>query len=217
MKKQIALSLALMTLLTCTACQKAPVPDVEPQTSQMRSICELAVMDCYYHNVAKFTQEDASGALWWKKDKRFWIEYSGVVKLGIDASLVTMEIKDTQVTITLPAAKVLKCDVDSSTLNEDSYIVDKDSAAIDADDEVAAFADAQRQLQENASNDHALLAQAQQRAQSLLADYVMNLGTAVGKEYTIQWVYLDADGNPLDAAESPASQDAASAPENASE
>lgn len=199
MKKIITLFLAMITLLSCVACGKVEEEpkNMEPQVSQMKAICELAVMECYYHNVAKFTEEDAEGALWWKKDKHFWVEYSGVVKLGIDVSLVNIEVADTQITITIPEAKVLGCKVDSASLSEDSFIVDKDSAEIDADDEIAAFDAAQAKLEEIASNDKALLAGAQQRAQALLEDYIYNIGNAVGKTYNIKWVYLDADGSPI--------------------
>ena len=186
---------------------------MEPETSQMKAICELAVMDCYYHNVAKFKEEDAAGILFWQKDKHFWIEYSGVVSLGIDASQVALEVDDTLVTITIPEAKVLRCQVDSNELSEDSYIVAKDSAKISAEDEVAAFAQAQADLEETAASDTALLSSAQQRAQDLLEEYVQNIGEAVGKDYTIQWVYLDsADSAPQPEINSQAeSQNSASA------
>lgn len=198
MKKIFVLFLAVITLLSCVACGKVEEKpkNMEPQVSQMKAICELAVMECYYHNVAKFTEEDAEGALWWTKDKHFWVEYSGVVKLGIDVSLVNIEVTDTQITITIPEAKVLGCKVDSASLSKDSFIVDKESAEIDADDEIAAFDSAQTKLEEIASNDKALLAGAQQRAQALLEDYIYNIGNAVAKTYNIKWVYLDADGNP---------------------
>lgn len=199
MKKVMILFLAVIMLVMGTACEKQPPEEpiiIEPKLSQMKYICELSVMDCYYHNVAKYNEEDAAGMLWWKKDKKFWIEYSGVVKLGIDASLVNMEVNGTQVTITLPKAKVLGCKVDSASLTKASYIVDKNSADISAEDEIAAFNDAQNQLEENASNNQALLAEAQQRAEALLEDYVTNIGTVMGREYSIKWVYLDENGEP---------------------
>ncbi|NLO41194.1 MAG: DUF4230 domain-containing protein [Ruminiclostridium sp.] len=195
MRKILSLFLALIMTGMCVSCsapaEKKPIT-MEPQASQMKAICELAVMECYYHNVAKFMQEDAQGALWWKKDKQFWIEYSGVVKLGVDISLVTIEVNNTQITITLPAAKVLGCKVDSTSLTKDSFIVKKDSAKIEAADEVAAFEVAQRRLEETAASDTALLANAQQRAQALLEDYVTNIGNAVGIEYSLKWVYINA-------------------------
>ena len=139
--------------------------------------------------------------------------YDGVVSLGIDASQVALEVDDTLVTITIPEAKVLRCQVDSNELSEDSYIVAKDSARISAEDEVAAFAQAQADLEETAASDTALLSSAQQRAQDLLEEYVQNIGEAVGKDYTIQWVYLDsADSAPQPEINSQAeSQNSASA------
>lgn len=198
MKKIIALSLILVILLSCVGCGKQEgKKNMEPQVSQMKAICELAVMDCYYHNVAKYLKEGVEGSLWWKKDKHFWVEYSGVVKLGIDVSLVNIEVADTQITITMPEAKVLGSKVDSASLNKDSFIIDKDSVEPSADDEVKAFELAQAKLQEMASNDKTLLASAQQRAQALLEDYIYNIGNAVGKNYSIKWIYLDANGEPV--------------------
>lgn len=200
MKRWIALLTSAMLILSCTACQKKEqLPKVEPQISQMRSICELAVMECYYHNVAKYQEEDAAGFLLWKKDKHFWIEYSGVVELGIDASRLSMEVLGDEVTITIPAAKVLSCTVDSTSLTADSFIVDKRSANIDAEDEQAAFAEAQHNMEMSAASNRVLLGNAQQRVQVLLQSYVENIGQAIGKEYTIRWNFLEEDGTVLDA------------------
>ena len=168
MKKMIALLLALAALLGCTACgQKEEAPTVEPDVAEMRAICELSTMDCYYHNVAKYFEKDAQKGFWGigKKDKHFWVEYSGVVRMGIDASLVNIKVEDTLVTITIPEAKVLKCTVDSDSLSQDSYIVDTDSAKVKAADEVLNFAEAQRQLEETAAKDKTLLAESQKPAE----------------------------------------------------
>lgn len=199
MKKIISLFLSVLVALTCVSCkpsvEQTPL-NMEPQVSQMKAICELAVMECYYHNVAKYTEENAEGALWWKKDKHFWVEYSGIVKVGVDMSLVSIDVADTKVTISLPSAKLLTCTVDSASLSEDSFIVDKDSAKIEAADQIKAFADAQTDLENTAATDTTLLASAQQRVQSLLEEYINNIGNVTGKKYSIQWIYLDATGSP---------------------
>lgn len=209
MKKIIPLLMSLFLVFSASACKNSEVESVEmePGTTQMKAICELAVMDCYYHNVAKFKEENAEGFLWWQKDKHFWIEYSGVVTVGIDASLVSIDVNEEEISVTIPKAKVLTCIVDSASLSKDSFIVEKNSAQITAEDEVAAFAAAQDKLKESASNDTALLASAEQRAQSLLEDYITNIGNAVGKEYTIQWNYLkDEDENNNSSASNDSSQ-----------
>ena len=176
---------------------------MEPQTTQMQAICELATM-AYYHNVAKYYEEDAENFLWMSRDKKFWIEYSGVVRLGVDVSQVSFSIEGTDVTITMPSAEVQSTRVDSSSLNEDSFIVDKDSADVTAADQTAAFAQAQEQLEADARNDTALLAEATQRAKSLLTDYINNIGDEMGVEYAIHWVDLPSSDASAPAAESAA-------------
>ena len=60
---------------------------LEPDLAQIRSICDLATLECYYHNVAKSTKEKGSGlAHLGEKERKFWIEYTGVVKIGIEMS-----------------------------------------------------------------------------------------------------------------------------------
>lgn len=193
MKKIISILLVFMLAFSCMACAKTTEPkqEIVPQASQMKAICELATMKCYYHNVAKYTKEDAAGILWWKKDRRFWIEYEGIVTMGIDASLVDIEVDNDTVTITIPPAKVLGFEVDETTLNEDSYIVDTKSAKVKAEHQTEAFKQAQDHMKEEAEKDTLLLANAQQRAQKLLEDYVNNIGNCVGKTYNIKWIYLD--------------------------
>lgn len=215
MKKLMCILISAVLTLSLAACsdtEPAPV-DMEPKTSQMKAICELAVMDCYYHNVAKYELKDAEGFLWWTKDKNFWIEYSGVVTLGVDVSRVTVEVDGTKVTISIPAAEVLSCTVDSSSLTEDSYIVARDSAAIEAEDEIAAFSVAQADLEATASQDTALLASAQQQAQQLLEDYITNIGKVTGKSYSIEWIYLDENNVPVGSEQTaPGTMEESSAP-----
>lgn len=197
MKKFIALLLTAFLIISCTACGESSENKkiTEPKVSQMKSICELAVMDCYYHNVAKYNEKNASGWWLWTQDKEFWIEYSGIVTLGVDVSLVSMEIDGDNITITIPPATVQNCEVDESTLTKDSYIVAQNSAEVTAEDEVMAFGEAQKKLEETAAADKTLLAEAQQRTQILLEDYIKNIGNTVGKEYTINWKYIDENGN----------------------
>ena len=197
MTRLVLLLLSTILIFSCSSCSvfKQQKSDIKPDISQMKSICELAVMDCYYHNVAKFYEEKAETFLFWKKDKRFWIEYSGIVRLGIDASLVAMNIDGDTVTITIPEAKIIGCTVESSSLNENSYIVDQHSAKITADDETAAFATAQKDMEETAANNQILLNNAQEQAKTLLSNYVKNVGEAVDKTYTIQWSYLGTGDN----------------------
>lgn len=195
MKLKKYICLMALALLLCTSCSKAePVEVPEPEESQLKSICQLSVLEGYFHNVVKYEQKDAEKFLWMTKDKHFWLEYTGVARYGLDASQVKMELNSKHVTITLPKAELLYCKVDSTSLTEDSYIVDKASAKITAEDSQKALSDAQDQLKEKAENYEPLLTLAQQRAQQLMEDYIKNLVTATGadaEQYTIDWIYLD--------------------------
>lgn len=219
MKRIIAILLLLVSLLALCACGDASVPPAteEPQITQMRTICELATMDCYYHNVAKYYEKDADKGFLGlgKKDKKFWVEYSGEVTIGLDATLVALQVSGDQVTITIPPAKVLGAKVYSDSLTTDSYIIDKDSADITAEDQTRVFENAQADMLAQASNDHLLLFNAQQRAQMLLEDYVTNIGNAIGVTYQINWIYLDENGKPIDSTvvnPQPESNDSATTP-----
>lgn len=176
---------ALLLLSGCGPSEKAPA--LQPDVSQMQAICELSVMECYYHNVAKFYDEDAERFLFWTKDKEFWIEYSGTVRLGIDADQVSIEVNGDTVTVALPEVKVLGCEVDSDSLSKDSYIVADGSAKVTADDQTKAFAAAQEDMEKTAAADSTLLAMARNRARNLLEDYIQNVSALAGHPYTIAW------------------------------
>lgn len=199
--KKILIAFAMLLLLMCTACssnekaQQTAVQTIEmtPQKTQMRNICELATFDCYYHNVAKYHEKDAEGMLIWKKDRRFWIEYSGIVTIGIDVSKTDFSISEDTVTITLPSAEVQGCRVDPETLTDEAFIVDSTSAPVEASHQTAAFKDAQAKMEEAAKQDTALLENARQRARQLLEGYVNNVGDIVGKKYKIEWIYPEED------------------------
>lgn len=194
-KKYICLLSVILALFLFTACGKAVEPELPlPEESQLKNICQLSVLEGYFHNVVKFEQKDAEKFLWMSKDKKAWVEYTGVAKYGLDASKVKMELSGKHVTITLPKAELLYCKVDSTSLDENSYIVDKSSAKISAEDSKTILAQAQQELNDEAKEYEPLLALAQQQAQQLMEDYVKNIVSAAGsntEQYTIDWVYLD--------------------------
>lgn len=195
MKRIIALLLSVIALFSLAACGKIAIQEEKPKIERMRRICNLAVMDCYYHNVAKYKEESKKFLGIGGKDTVFWIEYSGIVRLGIDASLVSIEINDKQVNITMPEAKVLSCKVDSSSITEDSYYYDGKTGKASAGNE--AFSRAQENMKESAQNDKTLLDSAQQKAMGLLEEYIQNIARLSGKEYTINWIYVDSNGRPI--------------------
>lgn len=196
MKRKIAIFLiSIMTMCTLCSCGQEKV-EAQPDVLQIRNICELATLECYYHNVAKSTKTKGTGiTAIGEKDREFWTEYTGVVKIGIDMSEVAMEVKDTEVKITLPEAKLLESHVDESTYNAESCIFSEDGLInknkITAEDQRAAITNAQLEMENQVINDKSLLLNAQNRAQTLIENYINQLGEMVGVEYTITWIYTD--------------------------
>lgn len=192
MKRIICVLLMAAVCFSLTACSRTNhKQDYNPSVTEMKAICELATMECYYHNVAKYSEEDASGILWWEKDRKFWIEYAGIVTVGIDASFVKIDVDGEKVTITIPPAKVLGCRVDEESLTADSVIVGQNSAKVKSEHQTVAYKEAQENMRAKAASDTALLASAQQCAQRLLENYVNSIGDLTQKNYQIEWIYLD--------------------------
>ena len=111
------------------------------------------------------------------------MEYSGTVTVGIDASKLSIEVKGDNVIITIPDAEVLGNEVNEEEFNEDSIVVADGSAKVKAEDQTKALKKAQKNMVREAKNDTALLANAKERAKTLLEEYVNNIGDAVGKKY----------------------------------
>lgn len=196
MKKQsVAAACVTALLLLTTACGKAEEPALPlPQEEQVKTICQLAVLECEYHNLAKYQDgQKVERFLWMTKGKRFWVEYSATAVLGIDADQVSMELQGDVVSITLPRARVLNCKVNGDSLSKDSYIVDKESAPVTAEDEVRAFKDAQDSLQQTVEADGDMLDLAQTRVEDLLRNYVNSLAKATGTEYQVEFHYIEED------------------------
>ena len=198
--------LAVFCLVVCmffSACgKKEEAPKEDLSLTQMKSICELATLKCYYHNVAKITKE--KDVLWWDTTAELWIEYSGIVKLGVDITNLDMQVDGNQVTITMPKAKVLSCQVDQTSLDKDSYYTNREGLGaekINADDQTEAIKTAQENMLENVQSDESLLQQAQNRAQDLLEQYVKNVGNAIGKTYEVSFVTADGVGTNTDSTE----------------
>lgn len=163
----------------------------EPNITQIRSICNLATLECYYHNVAKSNKVAES---WFKKDRKFWIEYTGIAKIGIDMSKVNMKISGNNITVTLPNAELLDIDIRENDLNREAYIRSADGwikNKITADDQTAAINSAQIEMVESVKSNKSLLLNAQDRAKELIENYIKKLGEISNVEYQIKWVYKE--------------------------
>lgn len=180
----------------CSQKQEEPKQTLDP--AEMRNICELATLKCYYHNVATYKKENVSGFWLWKKDLEFWISYAGTVTLGIDASRLEMVNNGNEVKITIPKAQVFDTTVDQNTMK---FYYPDNSPKGGAEEQTEAYAKAQEDMKEQAQADSALLDQAQQRAMELIEYYVENIGEITNTEYAIEWNVIDNTPDSTEAVE----------------
>lgn len=176
------------TVVLClTGCGK------ETQTadfSGVTSVCELATLKCYYHNVAK-AETEASGifAKWLKTGyKKIWTEYSGIIEYGIDISQVTVSEPDKNgvVIVTMPDAQVLNVDVDEDSLG--TPLTDTGFlTSVTTEEKTTTLAGAQEAMEQQAKENTEMLSQAKARAKTLIEEYIKNVGESIGEEYTVEW------------------------------
>lgn len=169
------------TVVLClTGCGK------ETQTadfSGVTSVCELATLKCYYHNVAK-AETEASGifAKWLKTGyKKIWTEYSGIIEYGIDISQVTVSEPDKNgvVTVTMPDAQVLNVDVDEDSLG--TPLTDTGFlTSVTTEEKTTTLAGAQEAMEQQAKENTEMLSQAKARAKTLIEEYIKNVGESIG-------------------------------------
>lgn len=195
MKRKKILCLLVISMLCLTGCADKKGEKKEADFSAIQSVCELATLKCYYHNVAK-SETEASGLFKWLGTgyKKIWTEYSGIVELGVDVSKVSVSkpSKDGVVKVTIPDAEILSVDLDEDSMGEpltDTGFMTK----ITKEEETEALAEAQNHMEETANENGNLLNQAKERAKSLIEGYVKNVGEQIGKEYTVEWVDAKAE------------------------
>lgn len=186
---QIVLSILLLSLV-CGCSSNDVKVEKTIEIKEMRAIAELATVECYFHNVAKSDQQ--TNKVWyelWKKENiRFWIEYEGIVTVGVNADELNIEVNGENVKITLPKAVVLDAELNDATLTKDSFIYDKNSEKPTAEQETKAFQAAQQEMITAAESNKTLLTSAEENAKVLIENYVNSIGEVVGIQYNIQWI-----------------------------
>lgn len=163
-----------------------------PELSQVQEICELAVLECYYHNVAKSVKEPGTGVFHFgERERPFWIEYTGIAEISFQSDLIKMEQNGKEIIITLPPPDIT-CKVDSDSWNEDSYVISKDQwiqkNPITAEDQTEAIKSAQADMQKMVENHPSILKNARTQAKDLISNYIQQIGRMAGVEYQISWI-----------------------------
>lgn len=191
MKRFVSLLLLLLCLTACGTPAEPAEPVTPPQVEKIRSICELATLECRYNNVARSVKKAPPGFTHiGEKDRIFWVEYTGIARIGIDLSAVSIELDGDTVTVTLPAARTLSISVDESTLDQSAFYLSEDGInpnPITAEDQITAIRAAQEDMTARVAENTALMVQARDRAQKLIENYIRKVGDAAGVTYELRW------------------------------
>lgn len=170
--------------------------------SSVSAICEFATLKNYYHNVVLYEEEPdgfnkfANDWLAWPFGgytrfgyKQYWLEYSGIVEVGIDASRIQIIGPDAQDTVKIyvPNATVLSVYADESSLTEPITSTGL-FTTISGEEKIKAFSTAQTAMRQEAESDHAMLRRAKENAKKLLERYVINTGKATGQNLSVVWL-----------------------------
>ena len=170
--------------------------------STVNTICELATLKSFYHNVAMYEKEPDGGDkfvndyLFWPFGgytkvgyKQFWLEYSGIVEIGIDASQIQITGPNAQgvVELFVPDAKVLSVYADENSLSE-PLSENGWFTTISGKEKTEAFSTAQSAMRQEAENDQNLLRRAKENAKLLLERYIINTGKEMGLNLSVNWV-----------------------------
>lgn len=190
-KLACVLPISMSSLLALSGCEQQSAESEPIESAQIRQIAELSTLKCYYHNVAKFTQE--AGGMGWLGGmgyKRMWFEYTAIVEIGINVNEISITGPDENgvYTVTLPEAEVLtNPQIDEGSiiepLTEQGWFTE-----ITNEDRMTALRDAQETVRETVNNDDSLLFQARERAKELIERYIVNYGETVGEEYSVRFV-----------------------------
>ncbi len=165
---------------------------VSAEFSAVDKICELATLKCYYHNVLE-DEKQPDGlfkyGLFQYGYKKFWMEYDGIVKVGVDVGEVIINKPDENgvVRIYVPKAKILDVDVDEESMSDLIYDTGV-LTTITSDDQAKAYSHAQENMRECAESDTSILNAAHKNAKEVLKQYVINVGKQIGQEYTVEWI-----------------------------
>ena len=85
----LAVIAAVVLLIPSNAYKSADESAETSQFAAVDKICELATLKCYYHDVAEY-EKQAEGLFKYRPFKygykKVWIEYDGIVEVGIDVN-----------------------------------------------------------------------------------------------------------------------------------
>lgn len=159
--------------------------------NKIQRMSEMATIEVIYHNVASY-EKDSDGLLNLTKYgyKKYWLEYEGTIKFGIDAKKIKINKPNKKgiVKVYIPEAKVIgEPNVNKEKMKEP--IIDKGFlTSITPQEKSNAFIDAQKNMKENAEKDTELLFLARENAKAIIKNYIIKTAKKIGKEYQVEFI-----------------------------
>lgn len=194
MKKRIIIICLIAITLCLTGCSGNKIENLSENIKKVELTGDLVTYEAYFHNIIEFEKEAGSGLTHlFEKDRKLFAEYTGTIKLGIDMSEVKIDVKGTEISVSIPKAKIIgEPNVDEDDFKAENFIESKQSInknPITGNDISDAFNEAQRNMKEYASSDDSLLNIAQKRAKVVIEENIKQFSGLSENKYTIVWEY----------------------------
>lgn len=193
MKKIISIFICVICIFVLFGCEKnTDVYHSVPEIGQIKNICELSTIKCYFQNVATGIQPKGTGITHiGEKNREFWVEYTGSVKLGVDFNKMDVTTEGSVIKIYLPMAEIISTNIKDDTFTKDSYYESNDGYnhnPISIDAQKSAINAAQEKMKEEILKNDKLLNDARDRAKKLIENYVDSICEYSDVEYKIEWL-----------------------------
>ena len=194
MKKYISIIFVFVIIITgLTGCNKKEEKKKEQlNLDRIKEISELATLETYYHNVAKITKKPGNKLInIGEVTRKYWIEYNGVAKIGIELSNIEYNIDGNKITITMPHAKILETKIEN--YNQDSIYKTKDSwfnnNEVTKDDINKAITKTNDVMINKLKSDNSIFVKAENNAKALITNYINEIGKIYNEKYEIEFKY----------------------------
>ena len=195
MKKLLCVVFAVVTIISLCACSNSKSKE-QLDEMYVKNIFQLATVECYFNNLAMTDVPKGNGVTHlFEKDREFWLEYDGVVEIGIEMEKVSVKVQSNKVVVKMPHATVLTKDFDYDSLKNSKILTDKDSwinkNKITSEDQKEAIKKAQEEMVKTMESNSSMMSRAEERAKLLIENYINGIGNRTGTEYEIEWQYIE--------------------------
>ena len=191
MKNKLLL-LIIITFVLFSTCGCSTHKKVDLKVEQLKEISEWITLEAEYHNVGKGVKSPGKGITHLgEKERKYWVEYTGVIKIGVKAEDINMIVKDEKVKIKMPEPSILF--INYKDYDEDSIFVEKDSWFNSNDityEEInSAMIEGDKKMIETATKNKSLFVEAKKNLEASMTNYIEEIGKLNGTNYEIEFSY----------------------------